>query len=75
MNSASPLGPAVGFVALIALLAGPGSTAAAAGGTWTQLHSTVNPPARERAGMATAADGQTVVLFGGEGNAGLLDDT
>src|SRR5207302_11070442 len=66
---------ALGTVALIGLEGAPIGTAAAAGGTWTQLHSPVSPPARERAGMATGADGQTVVLFGGEGNAGLLDDT
>src|SRR5215218_7329872 len=47
----------------------------AAGGMWAQQHPTLRPPARERAGMATGASGQSVVLFGGEGNTGLLDDT
>src|SRR5438270_9869111 len=64
-----PLGLALGATALIALETVAAGGVAAAGGTWTQVHSTVSPPARERAGMATGADGQTVVLFGGEGNA------
>src|SRR5947209_14715559 len=60
-----PLGLALGATVLIALeTVAAGGVAAAAGGTWTQVHSTVSPPARERAGMATGADGQTVVLFG-----------
>src|SRR5919201_1351002 len=66
---------ALGAASLVALQALAVGVAAAAGGTWTQLQSPVSPPARERPGMASGADEQTVVLFGGEGNAGLLDDT
>ena len=40
--------------------------------TWTQQHPTTSPPAR--AGAMMAFDGQHVILYGGEDDAGLLGD-
>src|ERR1051325_10260321 len=62
-------------VVVVGAAAQPLNRAYAEDTTWVQLDPPVSPPARERASMATGGDGQAVVLYGGEGNSGLLDDT
>ena len=45
------------------------------GNDWTPLHSGVAPPARSRTMLAYDRDREVVVLFGGRGSGGSLNDT